>query len=443
MANPHPNASSLDTNDLRRMGGRDRLPGQIRHTILKPGQRMPQVSSKGRFRSSTGKITRPRPQKDGCVSIRIFQFLYRMHSLVTCAFHGLAPSLQYKANHKDRDPSNNNADNLEWRGKSEQAHHSRDTKAGRRSNAAQQSKAVKATRVDDSGAEQETLCFPSEREAGRVLGVASSTISACCLGKRKTTSGNDGRQLWSFCFDTDAAQPALLNGEEWKDVVAGNGVNEVNVVKGGQTEGQVDITRAREELDKRGLTWPRVSSLGRFQDSFGIIKVPIPDADGYVRVQVFGSRYRLHGLVARAFEGKVPPGHGVDHIDRNPSNNALANLRYLPPLQLQQVAELYAPDRESNAGRCRKAIKATRVGGDSGVEQETLCFASQHEAASELQVKQGHISSCCLGKRKTLCGKDGRRWSFCFDTEVGGEPEHIEGEEWRDVVMAPAPAAAQ
>ena len=102
------------------------------------------------------------------------------------------------------------------------------------------------------------------------------------------------------------------------------------------------------------------------------------------------------------------------------------------------MAESYAtnPDRESSAGRQSKAIKATRVD-DSGAEQETLCFASQHEAASELGVAHGNISNCCRGKRKTAGGKDGRRWCFCFDTEAG-EPEHIEGEEWRDVVMAPA-----
>ena len=122
--------------------------------------------------------------------------------------------------------------------------------------------------------------------------------------------------------------------------------------------------------------------------------------------------------------------------NRNPGNNALANLRYLTPGQ--QGAESYAtnPDRESSAGRQSKAIKATRVD-DSGAEQETLCFASQHEAASELGVAHGNISNCCRGKRKTAGGKDGRRWCFCFDTEAG-EPEHIEGEEWRDVVMAPA-----
>lgn len=62
----------------------------------------------------------------------------------------------------------------------------------------------------------------------------------------------------------------------------------------------MDIAQVREELQKRGMTWPQVSSLGRFQDSSGIIKVPIPEASGYVRVRVFGSLYYLHGLVARA-----------------------------------------------------------------------------------------------------------------------------------------------
>ena len=390
----------------------------------------------GRFRSSKGVITRPKPQRDGYVRVGIFKYNYPMHALVTCAFHGAAPSPADTPNHKDRNPSNNNVDNLEWGSKAEQIQHSYDTNPDRRSSAGQQSKAIKATRVDDSGVEQEPLCFSSQMEAARELEVHAGNISACCLGKQKTTSGKDGRR-WSFCFDTEAAQPALLEGEEWKDVVAGHGLHEVDVTGiTGQTEGQVDIAQVREEVKKRGMTWPQVSSLGRFQDSRGVIKVPIPASNGYVQVRVFSSLYLLHGLVARAFKGKIPPGHTVDHIDRNRSNNALANLRYLT--SGQQIAHSYAtnPDRESSAGRRSKAIKATRVD-DSGAEQKTLCFASQNEAAKKLEVHSGHISACCLGKRKAAGGKDGRRWCFCFDTEAG-EPEHIEGEEWRDVVMAPA-----
>ena len=52
-------------------------------------------------------------------------------------------------------------------------------------------------------------------------------------------------------------------------------------------------------------------------------------------------------------------------------------------------------------------------------------------------MQQASISACCRGERETAGGKDGRRWRFHRDTEAG-EPECIEGEEWRDVVMVAA-----
>ena len=138
---------------------------------------------------------------------------------VLTTIHGPAPSPQYTANHKDRNCSNNNVDNLEWGSKAEQARHSHDTNPDRRSNAGQMSKAIKATRVDDAGAEQETLCFASQREATRELGVDSGAISACCRGKYKTAGGKDGGRRWCFCFDTEAGEPEHIEGEEWRDVV--------------------------------------------------------------------------------------------------------------------------------------------------------------------------------------------------------------------------------
>ena len=81
MANPHPNASSLDTTISPPWVVQIDFPVKFAHTILKPGQRMPRVSSMGRFRSSRGVITRPKPQKDGYVPVGIFKFCYRMHAL--------------------------------------------------------------------------------------------------------------------------------------------------------------------------------------------------------------------------------------------------------------------------------------------------------------------------------------------------------------------------
>lgn len=50
------------------------------------------------------------------------------------------------------------------------------------------------------------------------------------------------------------------------------------------------------------------------------------DPLGYIIIQVKGVSYRAHRLAFLYMEGAFPPDQ-VDHIDRNPSNNAWSNLR--------------------------------------------------------------------------------------------------------------------
>ena len=51
------------------------------------------------------------------------------------------------------------------------------------------------------------------------------------------------------------------------------------------------------------------------------------DRNGYKRFQYEGHIYSIHRLIYETFNGPIPKGMLVDHIDGNRSNNALYNLR--------------------------------------------------------------------------------------------------------------------
>lgn len=52
------------------------------------------------------------------------------------------------------------------------------------------------------------------------------------------------------------------------------------------------------------------------------------DHKGYLRVRFRGVDYKVHRLVAQVFLPNPKNKPFVDHIDRNPSNNRLDNLRW-------------------------------------------------------------------------------------------------------------------
>lgn len=84
----------------------------------------------------------------------------------------------------------------------------------------------------------------------------------------------------------------------------------------------------------RGFSNYSVSDLGNVRnDCFNRLLKPRTNKRGYktVDLHVLGDPYPkyVHVLVAEAFIGPCPIGQVVDHIDNNPSNNALSNLHYV------------------------------------------------------------------------------------------------------------------
>ena len=208
-----------------------------------------------------------------------------------------------------------------------------------------------------------------------------------------------------------------------------------------------------------------VSDLGRFKSlnyrntrKEGFLK-PSPDYKGYLHVGLSKNGKQesclVHIIVWQIFNGKIPDGKEIDHIDGNPSNNCLENLRCVPhkencnnPVTIKrhkQAANKRAQDPEWQKNHAeamqklyqdpewqknhaetmqklyqdpewrRKQAEATRKACCKPVDQFTTDgqfvkrWPGAREAARELGIGSSHITKCCKGRKKTI---GGFKWQY-------------------------------
>lgn len=130
------------------------------------------------------------------------------------------------------------------------------------------------------------------------------------------------------------------------------------------------------------------------------------------------NRVSGHRLVAIAFIPNPYKKPQVDHIDTNPTNNCLYNLRWctarennLNEITRKKHSDLMKGKRMPGAarGKLSKALKGAYTGGKNwNSKQVAQCdmngglvkiWPAAMEAARTLGFCQGHISSCCRGER--------------------------------------------
>ena len=341
----------------------------------------PQISSHGRYKDSFGIVKTVRPGASGYVRIKIQKKAYLVHRVMAITFKLPREEGQTQVNHKNMNRSDNFLWNLEWATCSENVRHSFETNTSRKSNAFKRSKPVLGRKVDST---DEWVKYASTIEAARVLKLSPANIRAVVAGKAKKTC--------SYEFvKAEPNEPECLDGEVWRPFLTAH-----------------------------------VSSMGRYKSCTGVVSTPSPKACGYSSIGVDGKVYQTHRAIGVAFgilSGTDDPRQ-IDHIDGNPSNNSLSNLRAVT--QSQNIRHSYDTNTErgSHALKCSKPVRGRKRN-----TEEWTTYASRNDAARRLDLNRSSIIDV-LKKRCTHTG------NYEFEYAEPNEPDCLEGEEWRDIEVS-------
>ena len=157
-----------------------------------------------------------------------------------------------------------------------------------------------------------------------------------------------------------------------------------------------------------------MSSLGRIQNSRGVISRGSLHTSGYysVRVPHDGVRQnvRVHRLVAFGFLGPPPStSHVVNHIDNDSQNNAAFNLEYVTRAgNIRHYLSIISDKQVLPATRCSKKLLARRVGATVWQSYPSIACASE-----ALSISRDSVRKCCYGKLISCKG-----YEFQFVEEI-------------------------
>lgn len=261
--------------------------------------------------------------------------------------------------------ADNRACNLRWATESEQHFNQRKHKSRRRGMPV----LVRSLDWDDYAPWQ---WFESAKHANKAKGV--SDFFGVLHGK----TNRSGRWVakWAEPRETQDDLP----GEIWVDAVGFNGRAQVSNMGRAWTINTTSKTKWGHKLTPR-----------------------IGDGQDYAK---FG-RQRFHRVVFLSFGNTLKPGQTVDHIDRNPNNNKLSNLRAAN--QSEQVKNQDRRPASETYNDLKSRIEARPV--DASPDAPWESFLGMAEAVRRLSARYpgkkfccGGISAVCLGKRRHHLG---------------------------------------
>lgn len=160
----------------------------------------------------------------------------------------------------------------------------------------------------------------------------------------------------------------------------------------------------------------RLKSIGRYvkqgeRNVFNkeLIMRPCANKKGYLfhNIRPFGKSMTisLHKLVWKAFNGEIPRGYEINHIDENKFNNTIRNLNILTHKENVNWGTHNARMAKTLSKTHRLARKVEQI--KDGKVVATFCSIAECERQTGIDHRA--ISACCLGKRNTHKGYE---WRF-------------------------------
>ena len=140
--------------------------------------------------------------------------------------------------------------------------------------------------------------------------------------------------------------------------------------------------------------------------------------NGYIKCNVkkYGDKqksYYIHRFIWKCFNGFIPDGKEIDHINNNKEDNRLCNLQLLTH---RQNCKKSAKDRDysfvAQNHKNRKCIKATNKS-----TNEVTYFKSMYAVNQHLGINVGIVKMVCEGLNNCKSGvskKDGHSYTFQY-----------------------------
>ena len=132
---------------------------------------------------------------------------------------------------------------------------------------------------------------------------------------------------------------------------------------------------------------------------------PFKEKDGYLHVELYknrkGKKFYVHRLVWEAFNGAIPEGMQVNHINEDKTDNRLENLNLMTPKENMNwgtANQRRADKLKNNINSSQTVLQLTYPG------LEFMCEWPSTAEAGRNGFSQSAVSDCCLGKRKSHKG---------------------------------------